>query len=74
MYNDMLELKTTAKKWGNSVGVLLPKKLGVRPNQPVRLQLELPVRFTRVKDILGTLHIKGDTLQLLKKIDRELDV
>ncbi len=73
MSNYMIELKTKAKKWGNSVGILLPKDLGIKPNQEVNIHLEPTKRFSTIKDIFGKLQFKRSVKALMKEIDEELD-
>jgi antitoxin component of MazEF toxin-antitoxin module len=68
----MIEIKIKAKKWGNSVGILLPKKLGIKPDQEINIHLEPARRVTRVKDIFGTVHLKGTVKALMEEIDQEL--
>jgi len=68
----MIELKTRTKKWGNSVGILLPKRFGVRADEDIHVHIEPAKRFTTVKDIFGTFKLKQSTKALMKEIDREL--
>ena len=72
MYNFMIEIKAKTKKWGNSVGIILPKKLGMQPDQEITLHIEThPV--TTVKDIYGLFAGKiGNVEKLMKEIDEEL--
>ncbi len=69
----MLELKTKARKWGNSVGVLLPKKFGIRPNQDIKLHIEPEKPFTKVKEIFGTVKLRKSVEQLMREVDAELE-
>lgn len=69
----MIELITRTKSWGNSVGVLLPKKLGFKEEQEVHLHIELPRPVTKVKDIFGKLPIKKSTKDIMKELREELD-
>lgn len=69
----MIELTTRTKEWGNSVGVILPKKLGFRPDQEVHIHIELPEKFSRVRDIFGKVRFKRNVKTLMKEIDEELD-
>lgn len=70
----MMELKTRTKKWGNSIGILLPKKMGIKADEEVRVHVEPAKHILRVKDIFGKHHFKRPIKTLLKEIDRELDI
>lgn len=70
----MIEVIARTKEWGNSVGVILPKKLGFEPDQDVRIQVEIPKKFTCVNDIFGKIKLKRDVKVLMKELDEELDV
>lgn len=65
----MMELITTTKKWGNSVGILLGKKF--KPNIKVRVLIS-EERFAKAGDISGTLRLKTSTDKLMREIDKEL--
>lgn len=69
----MLEIKTTTKKWGNSVGVIIPKSMGIKEGEKVRIHIEPEERYTKVKDIFGTFHFKKSTAEIMKEVDEELD-
>lgn len=73
MFNSMIEITARTKKWGNSIGVILPKNLGFREDQDVHMAIESPGRKTKVKDIFGTIKLKKSTEELMKEIDSELD-
>ena len=70
----MIELQLKTKKWGNSVGLLIPKRYSLRANQEVKVHIEPAKRFSTVKDIFGTLKEKHSTKQLMHEIDKELDI
>ncbi len=70
----MIELKTRTKKWGHSVGILIPKQFGIKEDEELRVHIEPANRFTKVKDIFGMLHLKKPTGKLMKEIDHELDI
>ena len=70
----MIEVTTRTKEWGNSVGVILPKKMGFLPDQEVHIHIELLKKFTRVKDIFGKIKLKRNVAVLMKELDEELDV
>ncbi|MEK6942333.1 MAG: hypothetical protein AABW85_05745 [archaeon] len=72
----MIEFEVELKKWGNSMGILVPKdKLKKEPlkvKQKVRAII-IPVKTLKVKDIFGKLDLKIPTGKLLKQVDKELD-
>ena len=67
-------IETTVKKQGNSTVIILPKKLGFKPEQEVKVMiLNKPV--TKVKDIFGLYHkeLKNvDTFKEYKKMKKEI--
>ncbi|MBI4159357.1 hypothetical protein HY500_03825 [Candidatus Woesearchaeota archaeon] len=65
----MIEIQTTTRKWGNSVGVLLGKSF--KPNKKVII-LVSEENISKAKDIFGTLKLKTPTKILEKEIDKEL--
>ncbi len=76
MYNYMIEIKARTKKWGNSIGVVIPKEVvreeNIKPNQQVTLMIsQKPI--TKVKDIFGTMTFKKSTEQLMREVDKEFD-
>lgn len=69
----MLEFKARTKKWGNSVGLVLPKKLGIPEGKELVVFVEPARNVTHVKDIFGKFKFKQDVASLMKEIDKELD-
>ena len=70
----MMEIKAKTKKWGNSIGILIPKdavrKENIKPEQEVTVLISAkPV--TKGKDIWGTLKFKESTEELMREIDKE---
>lgn len=71
----MAELKTEVKKWGNSLGLVIPKDLakkeGLKPNQKITVLL---IKRTNVlKETFGTLKKwKKPTQQIMDETDKEL--
>ena len=68
-----------ARKWGNSVGVILPKevveKAGIKPGSDVELLVSAKQKNV-LKELFGALKgkekIKISTEELMREIDREL--
>ena len=52
----MVETEVKTRKWGSSIGLVLPMKvvdeIGIKPNETVRLDIKKPVK---VKDVFGML-------------------
>ncbi len=67
-------IETTVKKQGNSNVIILPKKLGLKPADKVKL-LILNDKVARVQDIVGMFKKKlanVDADKLLKNVKKEL--
>lgn len=65
------------KKWGNSLGVILPAEIVRAKNLKEGTELEIlinPKNKTKVKDIFGILKgkLKRDTEEIMKDVDKEL--
>ena len=65
----MIEIETTTRKWGNSVGVLLGNK--IKPNKKVRV-IVIENNITKVKDIFGILKFSKSAEELERETDKEL--
>ena len=54
----MMEIKAKTRKWGNSIGVLIPQGVveeeKIKPNQEITLMISTKT-ITRGKDIWGTM-------------------
>ncbi|MBI2655661.1 AbrB/MazE/SpoVT family DNA-binding domain-containing protein [Candidatus Woesearchaeota archaeon] len=50
----MVETQVKTRKWGSSIGVVLPKELvdeiGIKPNEKIRIDIKTGVK---VKDVFG---------------------
>lgn len=66
----MIELKTTARKWGSSIGIALPKdvveKANIRPNREVRVFVE--DKKMDLSKVFGTLKINKPTQEIIDEI------
>lgn len=72
----MIECETKLKRWGNSIGFVIPKREAQREN--LRADQKVKAIITRkeplrVKDIFGQLSLKKPTKQLMAEVDKELD-
>ena len=73
----MMEIKAKTKKWGNSIGVLIPKEVveeeKIKPNQEIILMISTKP-ITKGKDIWGTFKFKKSAEQLMREVDKDFDV
>ncbi len=69
----MIELETKARKWGNSIGVSLPKdvieKANIKPDKEVRLFIQ--DKKIDLSKFFGTLKIKKPTQEILDEIRQD---
>ena len=65
----MTQKITVAKKWGNSIGVVLPAEMvrdeGIRPNDRVVVTVK---RVVPLKELFGTLKTNKSTEEIMKEI------
>ena len=73
----MMEIKAKTKKWGNSIGVLIPKEIvreeNIKPDQEVTFIISSKP-ITRGKDIAGKWKFSKSTDKLMREVDKEFDV
>lgn len=73
----MMEIKAKTKKWGNSIGILIPKdairKENIKPDQEVTVLISAKP-ITKGKDIWGTFKFKKSTEQLMREVDKDFNV
>ena len=73
---DMESVVTKAKKWGNSIGVIIPKEVaereGIKEGNPVELMVRRP--RNPIKETFGILKgkFKKSTDELMRETDKEL--
>jgi antitoxin component of MazEF toxin-antitoxin module len=72
----VIEFEAKIKKWGNSMGLVIPKsqlKMGLLPDTKVKV-IVFPNKRPKVKDILGMQkNWKKPTTQIMREIDEALD-
>jgi len=72
----MIEVETQTRRWGNSLGIILPKdiakKEGLKEKDKIIIIIRKP-KAVKVKDIFGKLKMKKPTAQIMKEVDKELD-
>ena len=76
MYNyEMIEIEAVIRKWGNSVGVIIPKdvaeKEGLNADEKVEIFISRKEK-TRVKDVFGKLKLKEPVEKIMRETDEEL--
>lgn len=73
----MIEVEGEIKKWGNSGGLRLRKdallKNRLRFNQKVRV-IVIPKTAVKARDLFGTMKIGKPTREIMKEIDKDLDI
>lgn len=72
----MAQITTKIKKWGNSLGVILPKKTVEEEKLKEGSEISIFIQqknITRVKDIFGLLKgkIKRSTQEILDEVDKD---
>ena len=72
----MIECETKLKKWGNSIGFIIPKedinREDLHEDEVVR-EVIANKKMVKVKDIFGKISLKKSTAQIMKESDKELD-
>jgi antitoxin component of MazEF toxin-antitoxin module len=72
----MVEIKVKTRKWGNSIGIIIPKEVvkkeKIKPRQEVSILLIK--NSSALKKTFGTMKdkIKEPTQRIMDEIDREL--
>jgi antitoxin component of MazEF toxin-antitoxin module len=72
-----METYTVLRKWGNSLGIVIPKDLikknKLKPDQKVHIIITKKSP-TKVKDILGMFpEMNKSTKKIMEEVDRDLD-
>ena len=66
----MIEIETTARKWGNSIGISLPRdvveRANIKPNKEVRVFIQ--EKKVDASKFFGTLKITQPTQEILDEI------
>jgi antitoxin component of MazEF toxin-antitoxin module len=70
----MITINAKTKKWGHSIGVIIPKKITrkqhIKPEQTIVIHIE-DQKSLKVRDIFGINKRKIDTAKALKEIDNK---
>ena len=69
----MIEVEAKVRKWGRSLGVVIPKekieKEGIKENETITLLIAK--RTNVLKETFGTFKFKKSTQEMLDEIDKE---
>ncbi len=69
-------LKAHTRKWGNSVGIVIPKEvvdeLNLKPHEDILVDIHKK-SGTVLKELFGSLHWKIPTEEVLRQARRELE-
>ena len=72
----MIECEIKLRKWGNSIGFIIPKqeaeKENLHPDQIVRAIIK-PKEVVIVKDIFGKLKFRKPTKEIMNEIKADMD-
>ena len=73
----MMEVKVKTKKWGNSIGILIPKeavrKENIKPDQEVTILVSSKPKTTG-RDLFGKWKFKKPTEELMREVDKDFDL
>ena len=71
----MIEVEVMLRKWGKSIGAVLPKEKTVAENlrEGDRIKIMVMKIGNPLRETFGTLKSKRSTASLLKEVDRALD-
>ncbi len=65
----------TAKKWGNSIGLVIPsevvRKEGIRPGDAV--EIDVRKRIPALEELAGTVKLRHNLQDLLREMERGWD-
>ncbi len=73
----MESIEIQVKKWGNSLGIVLPKEIldkeGIKEGTQIEIMIQSKQK-TKVKDVFGILKGKltKPTSQIMKEVDKDL--
>ena len=70
----MLEIETKLRKWGNSLGIVVPQKKLERVHMKAgeEIRVFLIKKNNVLKETFGTLKFKKSTQQMMDEMDKEL--
>ncbi len=69
-----MEIEVKTKKWGNSVGLIIPneaiEKLNIKPEEEIVIEIEK--KNNALKEMFGTMSSKKTAKQILDETRREM--
>lgn len=72
-----MEIETETRKWGSSLGIIIPKKIVEKENlkqkQKIKILAIETETKTKVGDIFGKLKFKRPTQEILDEVDRDFE-
>ncbi|KKK80745.1 hypothetical protein LCGC14_2820420 [marine sediment metagenome] len=72
-----MEIETETRKWGSSLGIIIPKKIVEKENlkqkQKIKILAIETEQKTSVKDIFGKLKFKRPIQEILDEVDRDFE-
>ncbi len=72
----MIDCEVELKKWGNSIGLIVPKdglkRESLRDGQKVRAIIT-PLKTLKVKDVFGKQKLRRPTAELMAELDNEFE-
>ncbi len=68
-----MEFKTKVKKWGNSLGIILPKKLARKQKMRLGQDIVIDIKTQNVlRETFGTFKFKRSVEEMMRDTDKEL--
>lgn len=70
----MIEFEAVLRKWGRSLGMVIPNKVVLKENlkEGSKVKVTIRGRGNPLEDTFGMLKFKKSTDQMMREIDREL--
>jgi len=70
-----MAIQVKAKKWGNSIGFIIPseaiEKLHIKPDE--NLEIEISKSSNVLKEMFGTMKSKKSAKQMIEEVRKELE-
>lgn len=72
----MIRVATKLKRWGNSIGITLPRKMLQQHKLHIddSVEIVLEKKQNPLQEAFGKLHHKINTKKILKEVDKDLAV
>ena len=70
-----MAIQVKTKKWGNSIGIIIPsetvEKLNIKPEETI--EVEVSKKSNVLKELFGAMKFKKVTEKILKEIRKDLE-